>query len=70
MARPQRFPMKVEFWTTAEQFAALESLEANSLPNKSDHLRQACDWYLRQMGLMKPRQPNGQHQPRADQARI
>jgi hypothetical protein len=35
--------MKVEFWTTPEQFAALESLEANSLLNKSDHLRHACD---------------------------
>jgi hypothetical protein len=55
MARPQRFPMKVEFWTTAEQFAALEALEANSMLNKSDHLRQGMDFYLRQLGVVKPR---------------
>jgi hypothetical protein len=64
MARPPRFPMKVEFWTTPEQFAALETLEANSLLNKSDHLRQACDWYLRQLGAlpMQRSAPNGGHQ--------
>jgi hypothetical protein len=61
MARPPRFPMKVEFWTTAEQVAALEALEQNSLLNKSDHLRQACAWYLQQMGVapQRPARPNG-----------
>jgi hypothetical protein len=63
MARPQRFSIKMEFWTTPEQSAALEALEAQSMLSKSDHLRQAMNLYLRQLGMIsapRPIMPNGQ----------
>jgi len=58
---PRRFPMKIQFATTEAHAAALETLAANSLLDQSDHLRQALDWYLQQMGALRPRQMmNGQ----------
>jgi hypothetical protein len=61
MARAQRFTVKLEFFTTEQQFAALEALEASTMLTKSDHLRQAMNLYLRQLGMM-PSRPvaNGQ----------
>jgi hypothetical protein len=57
----RRFPMRVIFSTTEAHAAALERLAANSLLDQSDHLRQALDWYLQQMGALRPRpMVNGQ----------
>jgi hypothetical protein len=48
--------MRLQICTTEEQAAALETLAANSLLDVSDHVRQAIDWYLRQMNALVPRQ--------------
>ena len=68
MARPQRFPNKIEFWTNDEQLLGLELLTSDGLSDKANHLRQALAMYLRHFGISsapRPAQPvNGhQHQP-------
>ena len=68
MARPQRFPNKVEFWTNDQQLQGLELLTSDGLSDKANHLRQALQMYLRYCGVVaapRPAQPvNGhQHQP-------
>jgi hypothetical protein len=65
MARPQRFPNKVEFWTNDQQLRGLELLCADGLTDKASHLRQALAMYLRHFGITsapRPPQANGQHQ--------
>jgi hypothetical protein len=66
MARPQRFPNKIEFWTNDEQLQGLELLTSDGLSDKANHLRQALAMYLRHFGISsapRPAQPlNGQHQ--------
>jgi hypothetical protein len=66
MSRPQRFPFKVEFWTTPGQVRGLELLCSDGLTDKASHLRQAVQMYLRHFGISsappQPAQPNGQHQ--------
>jgi len=67
MTRGPRFPMRLQICTTEEQAAALETLAANSLLDVSDHVRQAIDWYLRQMNALQPRQmQNGADHAPAD----
>ncbi|MEH2547133.1 hypothetical protein V1283_003778 [Bradyrhizobium sp. AZCC 2262] len=70
MARPQRFPVKFEFWSTEQQLAGLEMLCSDGLSDKATHLRQALAMYLRAAGIsQKPAQPaNGQqhHQERVN----
>jgi hypothetical protein len=61
MARPPRFPVKLEFFTTEAQFAALEALESSSMLTKSDHLRQATNWYLQQLGALPRAAPINGH---------
>jgi hypothetical protein len=65
MARKRKFSHYIEFWTTPEQFAAFEALQASGLLNKSDHYRAAFEFYLRQVGALAapgPRQSaNGHH---------
>jgi hypothetical protein len=68
MSRPQRFPNKIEFWTTDGQLRGLELLCADGLTDKASHLRQAVALYLRHFGISsapQPAQPNGQHQEAA-----
>jgi hypothetical protein len=64
MARLPRFPNKVEFWTTDEQFKGLELLCADGLTDRASHVRQALAMYLRACGITvapRPAQPaNGQ----------
>jgi hypothetical protein len=66
MARQQRFPVRLEFWTTEAQLQGLELLTADSLSDKATHLRQALQMYFRHCGVVaspRPAQPvNGQHQ--------
>jgi hypothetical protein len=50
MARSPRFPVKCEFFTTEEQYEALQTLEQHSLLTKSDHLRQALNAHLMHLG--------------------
>jgi hypothetical protein len=64
MARKRKFSHYIEFWTTPEQFAAFEALQAGGLLNKSDHYRAAFQFYLNQVAAMaapRPTQSNGQH---------
>ena len=51
MARPQRYPYKVEFWTTAAQWDALQSLTADQLTDTATQMRQALAMYLRTLGV-------------------
>jgi hypothetical protein len=66
MARPQRFPNKIEFWTTDLQLQGLELLTSDGLTDKASHMRQALQMYLRACGVTsapRPAQPiNGHHQ--------
>jgi hypothetical protein len=66
MARPQRFPNKIEFWTTDQQLQGLELLTSDGLSDKASHMRQALAMYLRHFGINsapRPAQPlNGHHQ--------
>jgi hypothetical protein len=60
MPRPQRFPNKIEFWTTDDQLrGGLELLIADGLTDKSAHLRQAVQMYLRAAGIVPTRPTNG-----------
>ena len=63
MARPQRFSLKEEYWTTPEQCERLDQLVAAGLLARADHHRLAMDLYLIHNGLppLQPR-PNGHHQ--------
>jgi hypothetical protein len=68
MSRPQRFPNKIEFWTTDGQLRGLELLCSDGLTDKASHLRQAVQMYLRACGIIaapQPAQPNGHHQETA-----
>ncbi|NPU12043.1 hypothetical protein HL666_14825 [Bradyrhizobium sp. 83002] len=59
MAKQPRFPIKLEFWTTPEQFDALQVLAEASLMDRSDHLRQALNVHLMQHGALAAlRQPH------------
>jgi hypothetical protein len=61
MSRPQRFPVKIEFWSTEQQLQGLELLTADQLSDKATHLRQALQMYLRHCGVVTaPRPANGQ----------
>jgi hypothetical protein len=59
MARKRKFSHYIEFWTTPEQFAAFDALQADGLLNKSDHYRQAFEFYLRALAASRS-QANGQ----------
>ena len=66
MPRPQRFPIKLEFWSTEAQLNGLELLTADGLSDKATHLRQALAMYLRHFGIApQPARPNGQQQESA-----
>ncbi|MGJ4928608.1 hypothetical protein ACQR1I_14215 [Bradyrhizobium sp. HKCCYLS2038] len=52
MAKPPRFPIKLEFWTTPEQYDALVLLAEASLMDRSDHLRQALHAHLTHHGAI------------------
>jgi len=68
MARPQRFPNKIEFWTNDEQLQGLELLTSDGLSDKANHLRQALAMYLRHFGISsapRPAQP-ANHQQAAE----
>jgi hypothetical protein len=67
MARPQKFPNKIEFWTNDQQLQGLELLTSDGLTDKASHMRQALQMYLRQFGIASARPvPNGHpHQPAA-----
>jgi hypothetical protein len=70
MGRPQRFPFKLEFWTTPEQLQGIELLCSDGLTYKAGHLRQAVQMYLRHFGINpapRPAAPNGAH-PQQHQA--
>jgi hypothetical protein len=73
MARPQRFPNKIEFWTNDDQLQGLELLCSDGLTDKASHMRQALQMYLRHFGIAatRPAQPaNGHHhQPIGEQSR-
>lgn len=66
MSRPQRFPIRLEFWSTEQQLQGLELLTADGLSDRATYLRQALAMYLRHFGISsapRPAQPlNGQHQ--------
>ncbi|WP_315766166.1 MULTISPECIES: hypothetical protein [unclassified Bradyrhizobium] len=62
MAKKQRFPIKLEFWTSPEQYEALQLLAEASLMDRSVHLRQAVNVYLMQNGAiaaLRQQQANG-----------
>ncbi|MGC2779998.1 MAG: hypothetical protein WA418_30600 [Bradyrhizobium sp.] len=61
MAKKQRFPIKIEFWTSDQQFEALKLLAEMSLMDRADHLRQAVNLYLTHHGAIAAvrQQPNG-----------
>ena len=64
MSRPQRYPHKIEFWTTPQQFEALQLLTADQLTDTATQMRQALSVYLRHLGIAPaPRQPAHHHQP-------
>jgi hypothetical protein len=69
MARPQRFPNKVEFWTNDQQLQGLELLTSDGLTDKAGHLRQALAMYLRACGIITAPRPaptvNGVHHHQA-----
>jgi hypothetical protein len=52
MAKAQRFPRKVEFWTTDAQAEAIDRLDASGLLNKADHLRRAIELYLQHLDAL------------------
>jgi hypothetical protein len=66
MSRPQNKPVRLEFYTSEAQFAALELLTADGLSDRSVHIRQALALYLRHLGINPPSRPaaplNGAHQ--------
>jgi hypothetical protein len=68
MSRPQRFPVKFEFWSTEQQLQGLELLCSDGLTDKASHLRQAVQMYLRACGIVAAPQPaqsiNGKEQAR------
>ena len=49
--RPQRFPVKIEFWSTEAQLRGLELFTADGLSDKATHLWQALQMYLRHFGI-------------------
>jgi hypothetical protein len=57
MGRPQRFPVKLEFWTNETQLEGLEFLCSDGLTDKPTHLRQALQMYLRHFGFNPPPRP-------------
>ncbi|WP_315737961.1 ribbon-helix-helix domain-containing protein [Bradyrhizobium sp. SZCCHNR1093] len=62
MAKKPRFPIKLEFWTSPEQYEALQLLADASLMDRSDHLRQAVHAYLANHGAIaavRQQQTNG-----------
>lgn len=64
MARVQRFPVKLEFWTTEEQLAGLELLCSDQLTDKPTRLREALKMLLLYNGINpapRPAAPNGVH---------
>jgi hypothetical protein len=67
MARPTRFPVLVQYYSTEEHEAAFNALAANGLLTKSDYHRLADEQFLRQQGMPsrpRPMANNGQaHQP-------
>ena len=68
MARPQRYPYKIEFWTTPQQFEGLQLLTADQLTDTATQMRQALSFYLRHLGIAPARPapvPNGQHKEQA-----
>jgi hypothetical protein len=69
MSKPQRFPIKLEFWSTEQQLQGLELLCSDQLTDKASHLRQALQMYLRHFGIVAAPRPapsvNGQHQEQA-----
>jgi hypothetical protein len=71
MAKPVRFPRKLECWVTDAIADGLELLAADQLLSVSDHMRQALSLYLQHRGVLTPHRPatNGQHQPRDDRMR-
>jgi len=62
MTRPQRFPLKLEFWTDEQQVEALDRLTASARFTRADYLREALTLYLIHKGFPSapPPQPNGQ----------
>lgn len=65
MSRPQRFSIRLDFWTNEQQLEGLELLCSDGLSDKATHLRQALAMYLRHFGISsapRPAQPaNGHH---------
>ncbi len=61
MAKKQLYPIRLEFWTSEEQFAALQLLADASLIDRASHLRTALNTYLAQLGAIAAirQQPNG-----------
>ncbi|WP_426418473.1 hypothetical protein [Bradyrhizobium genosp. A] len=55
MAKPRRFPVIIEFYTTEEHGAAFDALAANGLLTKSDLYRLSFDTFLRQQGMLPSR---------------
>jgi hypothetical protein len=62
MSRAPRFSRKVEFYTTEMQADAFDALAANGLLNRSDHYRQAFEFYLPQLDALPPTPPRRQAQ--------
>jgi hypothetical protein len=66
MARPQRYPHRIEFWTTPQQYDALQLLTADQLTDTATQMRQALSCYLRSLGINTAPRPaqamNGQEQ--------
>ncbi|WP_316159803.1 hypothetical protein [Bradyrhizobium sp. SZCCHNRI20481] len=73
MSKRPRFPIKLEFWTSPEQYEALQLLADASLMDRSNHLRQAVNIYLMQHGAIaavRQQQANGAgHAASSDQSR-
>jgi hypothetical protein len=69
MARPIKFPNRIEFWTNDLQLQGLELLCSDGLTDKASHMRQALAMYLRACGIIaasRPAQPvNGAHHQEA-----
>jgi hypothetical protein len=69
MSRPQRFGVKLEFWSTEQQLAGLEMLVSDGLSDKATHLRMALAQYLRSCGITATPRPaqsvNGQQKEQA-----
>ncbi len=58
MAKQQRFPIKLEFWTNEAQYEALCLLAEASLVDRSAHLRTALAAYLAQHGAIAALRPH------------